>query len=186
MEETINFYAKRGRIKTGLIILLIITFLCSFAIYYQYPNWISETASVKSKICLYSIPFILLLLFISIVLVSRTFYVLVLKGQPILMLTPKELRIYNSIFADYICVLWTDITGIYRNKDFRSNIITYTVNVKDRDSLLARQGIKKNWLYRINYITNSNVLTSFIINSIDIKEEDLLHAFKEKNNIHIK
>lgn len=186
MEETVNFYSKKGKIFLGLIILLLIAIIYIGIYIYMFPSFSTETAPIKQKICLYASPFLFILIIIVLYPAFRT-YSFVSKGLAVLIFTPKEIRLYNGWINDYICIPWDEITGIYRVKNTRNNIVEYRIEVKDRDHLIAHQGIKKHNIFlRIVYLTNSRALTSIIINSLDTDEQTFIDALRQKNKYFLR
>ncbi len=186
MEETVNFYSKKGKTLWGLFIFLLIAIIYIGSYVYIFPTFNAETAPIKYKICLYASPCLFILIIILLYPAFRN-YSFVSKGLPVLIFTPKEIRQYNAWINDYICIPWDEITGIYRIKNTRNNIIEYRIEVKDRDNLIARQGIKKqNKFLRMVYLTNSRALTSIIINSLDTDEQTFIDTLKQKNKYFLR
>lgn len=186
MEETVNFYSKKGKIFKGLFILLLTAIIYLGGYIYMFPSFCAETASIKQKICLYASPFLFILIMFGLYPAFRTYF-FVSKGLPVLIFTPKEMRQYNAWINDYICIPWDEITGIYRIKNTRNNIVEYRIEVKDRDNLIAHQGIRKhNFFLRMVYMTNSCALTSIVINSLDTDEQTFIDALKQKNKYYLR
>ncbi|MBQ8152914.1 MAG: hypothetical protein IJ069_04460 [Prevotella sp.] len=186
MEETVSFYSKKGKTLGGLFILLIIAIIFIGSFIYLFPSISAETAPIKQKICLYVSPFLFILIMIVLYSAFRT-YSFVSKGLAVLIFTPKEIRQYNAWINDYICIPWDEITGIYKIKNTRNNIVEYRIEVKDRDHLIAHQGIKKhNFFLRMVYLTNSHALTSITINSLDTDEQTFIDALRQKNKYFLR
>lgn len=99
MEETVNFYSKKGKIFLGLIILLLIAIIYIGIYIYMFPSFSTETAPIKQKICLYASPFLFILIIIVLYPAFRT-YSFVSKGLAVLIFTPKEIRLYNGWIND--------------------------------------------------------------------------------------